>query len=451
MTRIIIRLILSLLVPTAAMALPAANLSAKETVDYEIARGDTLYDLANQHFVKPADWVAVARANAIANPRHLRVGSKLVIPKRYLRYSELNAELISFRGSLSIKSAAGAAQKVRLGLTVGEGAVISTARNSFASFQLGGAGTVALPSVTAVRIERLRRYSLGDHIERRIVIINGRMDVNASGARKNKDDEILQIRTRRATAAIRGTQFSISQTENADALSVHEGVVAFEAVQDSQETDAAPQGEEQALAVDAGFGSVARDSGIEGRVQLLPKTDLLQAGRVRTEKLARFEAAPIAGAATYRFTFGLDTSLIETIAEQESVDGSVEVPDLPDGTIYVRLSGVSADGVEGERRVYAVRRIFSEISSAASIGADQLTQFRWRSAGASGPARLILSADEDLGAPLVDLPNIETGEVDIKRLKPGTYYWAVEHRLVDNGTVERVRGPVQELIIPEPE
>ena len=36
-------------------------------------------------------------------------------------------------------------------------------------------------------------------------------------------------------------------------------------------------------------------------------------------------------------------------------------------------------------------------------------------------------------------------------LPPGTYFWATEQRLIDQGAVERVRGPVRELIIPSPE
>lgn len=451
MTAHLTRLILCLFAPVLALAAHASVANAKETLSYKVARGDTLYDLASQHFINPRDWVAVAKANAIANPRHLRVGSTLVIPKRYLRFRALDAELISFRGNLSIKSASGNSQQVRLGTTVGEGATITTAKNSFASFELSGAGTVALPSVTAVRIDRLRQYSLGNHVERRLILLNGRADVNASGARKSKNDEILQIRTRRATAAIRGTQFSIAHEDGGDALSVHEGIVAFEAAAENETSEGAKEQSGQEFAVDAGFGSIARDSGIEGRVALLPKSDLLEAGRIRTEAAARFESTPVDGAATYRFTFGLDASLVETIAEQESTDGAVAVPDLPDGTIYVRISAISAEGVEGQRRVYAVRRLFSEVSAAASLGDDQSTQFRWRSAGASGPARLIISRDQELSAPLVDLPNIETSEISIQRLNPGTYYWVVESRIVDNGTVERVRGPVQELIIPEPE
>lgn len=439
-------LALLMLICLSAMMAPD-RLSARDDVAYKVAAGDTLFDLAERHFVNRGDWRSVARINRIRNPRHLQPGRILVIPKRLLKFRQLRAELVSYRGQLSIRDGDGSARQIRVGVSVGEGATIATAENSFASFRLTGAGTVSLPSVTTVRVERLRQYSLGEHVERRLVLVKGRADVSASGARKDTDEDILEIRTRRATAAIRGTEFSISTSPTGEALSVHEGTVEFSLPDSGESSDASAE----SIDVAAGFGSVATDQGLRQAVELLPKADLLEPGRIRTESASHFAVTPVPGAASYRFTVGLDANLIETIAESETVASETTIADLPDGTLYLRVSAISAEGLEGERRIYAIRRRFAEVTGSAETGEDDTTRFRWQADGMEGPIRFILSRAEDLSTPLADVPNIVTGELPVEGLPPGTYFWATEQRLIDQGAVERVRGPVRELIIPSPE
>ena len=66
--------------------------------------------------------------------------------------------------------------------------------------------------------------------------------------------------------------------------------------------------------------------------------------------------------------------------------------------------------------------------------------------GDGGAARLIIAGDADLEHRIVD--TVADGDrVAVSRLPAGTYWWAIEQRLVTDSGVERVLGPVQELVV----
>jgi nucleoid-associated protein YgaU len=62
-----------------------AALAKKQSPDVEKAyvasRGDTLSGIAEQAYGDPAAWRAIARANGIADPRHVEPGAVLTIPR----------------------------------------------------------------------------------------------------------------------------------------------------------------------------------------------------------------------------------------------------------------------------------------------------------------------------------------------------------------------------------
>lgn len=59
-----------------------ASLEDKTTEDriYDVKKGDTLWEIARNHYGTPLKWNAIAQANDIDDPRRLRIGARLTLP-----------------------------------------------------------------------------------------------------------------------------------------------------------------------------------------------------------------------------------------------------------------------------------------------------------------------------------------------------------------------------------
>lgn len=63
---------------------PAAPKKTNTTTNlatYKVKKGDTLWDLARKYYGNPYKWHAIADRNGVKNPRRLRIGKILTIPK----------------------------------------------------------------------------------------------------------------------------------------------------------------------------------------------------------------------------------------------------------------------------------------------------------------------------------------------------------------------------------
>ncbi|MBU4433885.1 MAG: LysM peptidoglycan-binding domain-containing protein, partial [Alphaproteobacteria bacterium] len=86
-----------LFVLTAALSLIAASgvqaAPPEPPVLYVVKPGDTLIGLASVYLNRPGDYLQVQRANQIARPRALRIGSTLRIDPNLLKSTPIDARL----------------------------------------------------------------------------------------------------------------------------------------------------------------------------------------------------------------------------------------------------------------------------------------------------------------------------------------------------------------------
>lgn len=52
----------------------------REDRRYDVKAGDTLWEIARNHYGTPLKWNAIAQANDIDDPRRLRIGTRLTLP-----------------------------------------------------------------------------------------------------------------------------------------------------------------------------------------------------------------------------------------------------------------------------------------------------------------------------------------------------------------------------------
>lgn len=409
----LVLMLLSVVAPRHADA--QAQPGASRTVAYEVKPGDTLYGLAERYLIHRSDYRAVARLNRVADPRRLSVGRPLQIPLPLLRTSPAEARIANFRGVVTVESK-GAAQPAVAGRGMAEGDVISTGANAFVRLALADGSHVSLPSRSRVRIIRLREILLTGAVDHVFRLESGRVETDVAPVRAPGG---FSITTPISVSAVRGTEFrsAYDATTAQGATEVIEGAVAVEV------------GGDTVVAL-AAQGVTARTEGLE-LVDLLPAPELRHPEAPQTAERVMFEIKPAIGARRYRARLATDAGMIDAFAETESVPGDTRLmfDDVGDGVYFVRLSALSADGVEGLASVYSfirARNGVAGLTAAAGGGRDRPYLFRWEAKGA-GPARFRfqLRHADGSSAPLVDQADLLQPEMTVTGLKAGVYEWRV--------------------------
>jgi hypothetical protein len=405
-------------------AATAAFFPQTDVITYTVQRGDTLDRLSHSFLVPERRWQALLGLAGVRNPRRLPVGRRLAIPRSWLRFKVEPARLASYRGTIRL-TFAGRTVTPTAGVLIGEGTDVTTAANSFVTFILADRSQVVIPSQSRVRIRELRRILLTGAIDYQIEVQAGRLETKV--APLNSNSGRYRIRTPVSMTAVRGTEFRVGyeQTRKAAATAVLAGRVAF-----------SNSGGLNVLALDQSFGAtLASGSSIPRVEQLLPAPDLQDPAMLQTKDIVDFRAQPMEHAARYRAVIATDAGFIDNIAEQFSDNGAFALSDIPNGNLFVRVSAVSASGVEGRAQSYSFRRQLASIHGVAEASQDGY-RFRWSGAG-SGVRRyrFQLMPGSPQQRPIVDEVALTRDELTLRELPAGVYFWRVGLLQVEDGEV----------------
>ena len=419
-------------------AATVSPLPAGETVSYVIRRGDTLDRLSRSFLVPERRWRALLKLAATRDPRRLRIGQRLRVPRSWLRFRVEPARLASYRGTIRL-SIDGRAITPAPGATIGEGTQLTTAGNSFATLLLADRSQVVIPSQSRVLIRELRRILLTGAIEYRIDVEKGRLETKVTPL--DQPSARYRIRTPISITAVRGTEFRVAfeETNRIAATEVLTGIVTFSA-----------HGLAASTELERGIGATLQATG-EPRVEkLLGAPELDDPAPVQTRDAVEFRARKLKGAVRYRVVIASDAGFVDNIAEQFSDDGSFTLDDIPNGNLFARVSAVARSGLEGLAQSYSFTRRLASIHATVEAGEDGY-RFRW--SGAGGGVRryrfqLMRKRPEDM--PIVDEVALERDALTLRRLPPDVYYWRVGLVQVEGGEVTESWTDPEKLTITDP-
>lgn len=411
----------------ASAAQPAKPAQVEAPERYQVQRGDTLYTLAEKYFTRLGDYRRVQRANRVADPRKLPVGRPLTIAPELLRTEPVTAQLVAFRGQVSVSSNSGA-QAVARGMPIREGHRLETGPNAFLTVELPDGSRVTLPSNSRLRVERLRRVVMTGALQRDFAVEAGRSNAVVTPARTPRDR--FRIETPLTVSAVRGTEFRTNyDPERRQAtLEVLEGAVANVRTADASEQP-----------VTAGFGVQTTPEGVRPPAPLLPEPRPVAGALLQDEPELRFRLAAVPGAAAYRAQTAMDAGFVDILAESQSEAPDLGFASIANGTYFVRFTALGADGLEGRPSTFAFERRLNSLKleePAALAGAKRRYLFKWNGSG-EGTAvyRFVLSRQPEGGQPVIDEPGLSSGEFVVTDIRPGVYYWRVLALRFDGGKI----------------
>lgn len=415
MFRITCALALAALPAAPAMAAPVAGASQPaDIVLYRMARGDNLYTLAEHHLRRPGDYLAVQRLNRIADPRRIPVGTVLRIPKALLRFTALEAQILAFRGAVSIRRD-GAEVPIAVGTRTREGDELVTGTNGFVSLGLPDRSTVSLPSQSRVTVQRLRRFSLTGGVDRLFAIGAGRARTVVTPMDATKDD--FRFSTPAAVSAVRGTEFRMAYVEGRSTMEVLHGVV-----------DLSTAAARDAQAVEAGFGAVVADGQPPRAVALLPTPTLIDGGHVQDGDALDFAVQALPGAHAYHAQIARDAGFIDAVSETVSPGLAFSLPSVDPGMWFVRVAAFDENGIEGMPVTVSFRRAPRPSGlpvETSKAGEEPEYLFKW-TGGMSDHSQYRFQLRKDGDAlPMVDEIGLTTSEFTVRNLPPGAYSWRV--------------------------
>lgn len=394
-------------------AAAAAQISNDDRVEYAVKPGDTLSEFADRYIVPEHDWRDLQRIWRIRDPRRLPARTTLTIPRSWLRWTPETAEVVGARGTVMLK-ANGRTGTLSVGVTLREGAQVSTAANSFVTLELSNGSRIALPSESQVTVVRLRKYLINSAIDYRFRLERGRIDTKAAPL-TNPSGNVI-INTPLAMTAVRGTEYTVAFDPDLEitGTGVLEGAVAVSGL-DGGMSELVPER----------FGALTDAHGKSRTVKLLPAPELKNPERIQTEDLVTFDLTSVPGALGYHVLLAADAGFIESYDEEVSTSPHVEFSDVPNGNQFVRISAIGEGGLRGMRQAYSFSRRLASIGADVGETEDGFV-FRWSGRGeGERHYRLQIFRDAPEGTPLVDEVGLTTNDVTVRNLPPGVYFWRV--------------------------
>ncbi len=453
------------------------RIDALATAAYVTAAGDTLYEVAERYLTDAGGWRALARLNHVSAPRRLPAGMTLRLPLDLLRRDATSASIVALSGLVTARwhgssSGDGTAPAVPLllGRTLGENDTIATGADGFATLELDDGSYVSLVPNSRILLSSLRKMALTGIEDHVIELQKGEVSNEVTHARQAGDR--FQVRTRSIVAGVRGTRFRVNAMSSMTAVEVLDGTVAVgtsananahanaNAKAKPNAADAAAgadtaQAETPSQFVRAGQGSATPNGGAVGVPQpLLPAPKLKDPSKVQDGRTVTFNVLPASDAQGYRIQIARDADLLDLIRDARVTAPSATFADVPDGTYFVRISSIDANGLEGLPRVYAFERRTNELSASATAhsgAGSHEYRFAWRASRADAGTRFrfVLSRYPDLHDPVVDAVDLTDGAFVVSDLPPGEYYWRVVSEQYDHGRFYETSGPVRTFTLAE--
>lgn len=402
----------------------ANTLSDDASVAYTVKAGDMLSVLAQQFLQDPAALQTVARINRIANIHRVSAGRVIKIPRDLLKYVPANAQVTHLRCTEVLRLDGPAAQEIRLGSTLSEGAVLRIPPGCQLTMTLEDNANVRLLSGAVVRLTTLRRNAFDPSPEVKIDLLDGRAYINVLQKRL-PGDAPFRVLTPTSVAGVRGTQFRVGFVSEirSSQLEVISGAVA---VQGRSHPLERLSGADHGVATPANgmsmpvesllpaprFSSVAKQS--QGQALLVFKApDVAQQFHLSTADEANFN--------TVR-TEGLTTQ------------AQVLVPEFNAQARFFKWSSITESGLLGHAADYAICKGYL---SSNALRCNVPFSFR----GFSKPHFQLQKVDAGVVRTVMDGPVSRNQDhlLVFKGLPSGQYRWSIEYEFLP-GQKTRIDG-----------
>lgn len=350
-------------------------------VTYIVAPGDTLIGITKKLLKPDFDWRYLRAVNGLYDARQLVPGQRLRIPSNWLRDNPVKMEISAISGEVKVNG-----RPTTLATELSESDLIETGKSGTVRVQLPDGTSMQIAPSSQVRIDRLKKYFGNETIDARIRLEQGGIDArvppqqdfdpNQTGrvfpdirsairgpSGTNNPARRLIIQTPKATAAVRGTEFRVIETDELASSAVLKGEVNWST-------------EQSGIGLSEGFGSTAKQSGELTKAEKLLPAPVIPTDLTPLEKtVTKLEFEDIAGAVAYRVRVARNADFTQDLVEQIVQTSAALVSSEQDGMYHIAARGISRSGVEGFDGIAQVVFAARPVAPLLKAPGDQSTQF----------------------------------------------------------------------------
>ncbi len=426
-----------------ALLLMPVQLWAQEWT-YTVVEGDSLWSLSEKHLDRVSRFEQLRKLNGIQDPEHLRPGTRVRIPLKWIRSNAVPASVTMVSGKAELlKAATGESSPLQVGTLIQLGDQLITAAESSVAIRFADNSILTLHDNSQVLFDHLSAHGETGMVDSRMRLIKGRVDTRVTPA--TGPGSRFEIQTPSAISAVRGTVYRAAVKGEGDAsnIEVLHGKVAV-------------SGANRQALVQSGFGTqvVAGKAPLRPR-PLLPAPSLEAIPDIIDQLNWRLAWTAMDKAEGYRVELSTEAEFETILWQGVSSYRYAALPDIPDGQYHVRVRGIDALGLEGLNRDQAIL-IDAHPQPPASLepregkllrGAGPEVQ--WTESDEAQSYRLEIATDENFETLIVDQPNLEKTRYDAtSQAELGIYYWRLRSRAADGE--EGPVGPVRSYEVKPP-
>lgn len=401
------------------MATSVALAAEEKDFTYQVKQGDILVVIATELLDAPSRWGDVAKYNKLPDPNLINPGKVLHIPYKWLRNIPAEARIEAVNGAVTLNGS-----PVKAGDAVASGARLQTGKGAAVRVNLPDGSTLDLLENSNVEATQLTTKKQGSFFSALFHLVSGRLD--ASKKKYPDGHAPLLIKAAHATLGVRGTRFRMGQEGDVTLAEIEHGLVGFEAGS-------------RTLALAGGQGSIA--DGVKGAsvVQLLPPPSFVDLPERFEQLLVRVNLAEMKGAQRFQGEVASDEGFVHIVAQAGSEGTQLRIPDLADGTYWLRVRGVDARGLQGQeastRFVLKAHPVPPMLMGPANNGKvrGEPPKFAWTDVSEAGHYRVQLARDRQFKDIAVDQANVSIAAFSPEQaMVVGEYFWRVASVKGDN-------------------
>lgn len=409
--------------PTLLLGLWLALIHAAQADEwiYRIQQGDNLWNLTERHLTHLKFVVPLQRLNQIQNPYQIPPGTEIRIPIKWTRQQSSSALVIRVFGEARLRRP-GLAQSLPVvdGMQIFPGDAISTADDTYVTFEFADQSRLRLQDNSELRFERLE--ILGDK-----AVVGTEIDLQ-----KGRTESVVpkhlplnsrfRIITPSAVSSVRGTDFRAGVNNDHTSVSeVLDGIVHV-------------SNQHHSVKVPDGFGvAVEPNSRILHSVPLLPSPDLSSTPSIYERIPINIPVAPLLGATGYRAQIALDENFVQLISDFDTASLPIRGGELPDGDYWLLIRGRDQYGIEGYEAKRSIRinarpePPFVMVPQNDSIVENQNPELQWALQPEIAHYIIVIThKNSDFSTPLVYVPEVKGNRYTLNQsLEPGDYLWKI--------------------------
>ncbi len=413
---------------------------------YTVRNGDNLWNLTVDYLIDISYVDRVRKLNNIADPWHILPGTKIIIPRQWIRQYPALVRVLNLQGTAQVlEEGADQPRQLKVGSIMMLGDTVLTDADSSLVIGFINGSRILLQENSRLKINKLMLLENTGMSDTRLELETGRMETQVVPS-KGSARKFL-ITTPATVTSVRGTDYRISaeRKSNESRTEVVEGKVVV-------------SGDRKSLLLRAGFGTVTK-KGMEPLkpVKLLPKPDLDALPRVFSQVPIQFVMVRQEQARGYRVQIAKTELFRDILFDKPYSSGIFRGPELADGDYHIRIRAFDENRVEGlnaDRKMTVNARPASPFLISPKPGEGRLQEspeFVWANQQGIEKYHLQIASDKGFSHLVIDKSDIDTNQWDISaKLPVGKYYWRVA-AVDQDGDGPFSDGQMFRRIVPAPE